>query len=81
MKISIIAIGNSKGVRFSKAILQQYEITDAVELVLEKDHIIIKSVNKPRQGWEEKFETMHQDGEDQLLIDSVLEDEDFETWK
>ena len=81
MEIPIIAIGNSKGLRFSKAILQQYEITDAVELVLEKDHIIIKSVKKPRQGWDKKFQVMHQDVEDQLLIDSVFEDEDFEAWK
>lgn len=42
MDISVIQIGNSKGIRLSKTLIEQYNITDAVELILEKEHFIIK---------------------------------------
>ena len=42
MNIAVIPIGNSKGIRLGKAILEKYNIKDAVELVLEKGYIILK---------------------------------------
>jgi antitoxin MazE len=78
MQISIVQIGNSKGIRLSKTLLEQYQITDKVELVLEKDHIILKPVSQPRQGWDEAFAAMHANGDDQLLLDSVFEDENWD---
>lgn len=42
MDISAIQIGNSKGIRFTKTLIGKYNITDTVELILEKDCIIIK---------------------------------------
>ena len=44
MDISVIPIGNSKGIRLSKTLIEKYNITDKVELLLEKDYIIIKNV-------------------------------------
>jgi len=35
MDISLIPIGNSKGIRLSKTILKKYNIQDAIELILE----------------------------------------------
>lgn len=75
MEISIIQIGNSKGIRLAKAILEQYNIKDKVELVLEKDHLVIKPIAAPRKGWEEAFRQMHEAGDDELMIDDVFEDE------
>ncbi|MFT7029704.1 MAG: antitoxin MazE [Marinoscillum sp.] len=80
MKASIIKIGNSKGLRLSKQILEQYHINDEVELTLEADRIILKPVNEPRKGWGEAFQIMAERGEDELLVDDVLEDEEFEEW-
>lgn len=80
MDVSVISIGNSKGIRLSKTLLDKYNITDKVELVLEKDCIILKPVSRPRAGWEAAFEEMHQSGDDQLLIDDVFEDENGEAW-
>lgn len=37
MEVSIIKIGNSKGFRLSKTILERYNITDKMELILEKE--------------------------------------------
>lgn len=81
MELSVINIGNSKGIRFSKTILEQYQINDKVELILEKTQIIIKPIAEPRKNWEEAFMQMHKNGDDQLLIDDVFNDEALEEWK
>jgi antitoxin MazE len=80
MQVSVIPIGNSKGIRLSKTILEKYNINDSVELLLEKECIIIKPVIEPRKNWEKAFEKMHESGDDQALITDVFEDETFEEW-
>lgn len=80
MKTSIIQIGNSKGLRLSKAILERYNIRDAVELILEKGRIILKPIDQPRKGWDEAFSRMHANKEDTLLIDDIFADETFDKW-
>ena len=54
MDISVIPIGNSKGIRLSKTLLEKYNITDKVELILEEDFIILKPKIEPRKGWEDE---------------------------
>ena len=80
MELSIIKIGNSKGIRLKKSILDRYNIKDKVELILERGRIILKPVSKPRQGWEDAFRTMQYNQEDNLLIPDVFEDDMDEEW-
>ncbi len=80
MEVSIIAIGNSKGLRLSKTLLEKYNIKDKVELVLEKGYIIIKPISSPRKNWEAAFKKMHALGDDQLLFEDVFEEENFGEW-
>ena len=72
MEISVIPIGNSKGIRLAKSLLDKYNITDTVELILEKGFIILKPKTTPRKNWEKSFKKMHQNGDDKLLIDDVF---------
>ena len=81
MQISVIDIGNSKGIRLTKNLLEKYDIKDKVELVLEKGRIILKPVSNPRQGWEKSFQEMAANGDDRLLIDDIFNDENLEEWK
>jgi antitoxin MazE len=81
METNVIKIGNSKGVRLSKTILEKYQIGEKVEIILEDDQIVLKPIKTPRQGWAEAFKKMHENGDDELLIPDVFEDEDFEKWK
>lgn len=37
--------------------------------------------NPPRQGWEDDFKRMHDNGDDELLIDDIFEDENLEEWE
>jgi antitoxin MazE len=81
MELSVINIGNSKGIRLSKTILEKYNIHDKIELVLEKGFIVLKPKMEPRKDWEKAFQKMHETGDDQLLMNDVFEDETFEEWK
>ncbi len=81
MEISVIKIGNSKGIRLSKTLLDRYNIKDTVDLIMDKGQIILKPISKPRKGWEKAFEKMAENGDDNLLIDDVFDDENLEEWK
>ncbi|MCH4828266.1 MULTISPECIES: AbrB/MazE/SpoVT family DNA-binding domain-containing protein [Flavobacterium] len=78
MELSVINIGNSKGIRFSKTILEQYNIGDKVELILEKSQIVIRPKTQTRKNWDKAFMQMNHNGDDSLLIDDVFEEETFE---
>ena len=80
MKTAIIQIGNSKGLRLSKTILKQYNITDEVELIFEKGQIVVKPINVPRANWETAFAEMRQNNDDELLISDIFEEENLEEW-
>lgn len=81
MEVSVVKIGNSKGIRLGKSLLERYNIRDAVELVLEEDQIVIKPLAKPRDKWGEAFKNMNANGDDQLLMPDIFEDENLEEWK
>lgn len=80
MEAAIIKIGNSKGLRLSKTILEKYNIKDKVEMILEQGQIILKPIEKPRKNWEKAFEKMRENNDDKLLLDDVFENENFEEW-
>jgi len=81
MEASIIKIGNSRGLRLSKSILEKYNINERVEIILEKGRIILKPIESPRKNWETAFKKMHLDKDDQLLVNDVFDNETFEEWK
>lgn len=80
METSIIKIGNSKGLRLSKTILEKYKIKDKVEIILEKSEIILRPITSPRKNWENEFRKMSENGDDKLLMNDVFEDENLEEW-
>ena len=51
-----------------------------MELLLEKDYIILKPKTLPRKNWEKSFKKMHDNGDDKLLIVDFFEDENTEEW-
>jgi antitoxin MazE len=81
METPIIKIGNSRGLRLSKSILERYNISEKVEIILEKGRIILKPIESPRKNWETAFQKMHAENDDQLLVNDVFDNETFEEWK
>ena len=81
MLISVVKIGNSKGIRLPKNILEQCDITDKIELEVHNKEITLKSIKKTiRDGWEEKFKKMAENGDDKLQIDDSI-DFDMKNWE
>ncbi len=77
MNVSIIKVGNSKGLRIPKALIDEYKIEDTVELTLKDDCIEIRPKKKPRENWKNEFQKMSENNDDELLIPDVFEDEDL----
>ena len=78
MKVPVVRIGNSKGIRLSATLIKKYNLTDEVELMLEPEAIVIKAIAQPRHDWDKAFSGMRKKKDDNLLIDSVLDDRDWE---
>ena len=84
MKTQIVKIGNSQGIRIPKIILQESHISQEVELIAEHEQIIIRSVKKVRDGWDDAFKTMAANQDDTLLDKEFLRDTstwDDEEWE
>ncbi len=80
MELPIIQIGNSKGFRLSKTLIEKYNIKNKVEIILKKGYIVLKPIAQPRKDWDISFKEMNENGDDQLLFDDVFEDENLEEW-
>ena len=81
MQIKLVQIGNSKGIRIPKKILNQCRIENQLDLQVQADKIILKPLKSgPREGWDLAAKRMHAEGDDQLLIPDVLEDDAELDW-
>lgn len=72
IKTRIIKIGNSKGIRIPKFLLDQLGLAEEVELSLGDNQLIIQSVRPVRYNWDEQFQQMAEKGDDYLLDDEIV---------
>jgi antitoxin MazE len=83
IRSKVVKIGNSRGIRIPRTLLEQAGLTDEVEMTVEGNRLIVHSAHLPRAGWEARFAEMAEKGDDQLLDEAVLPtqwDEDEWTW-
>ena len=81
MKTHLVRIGNSRGIRLPKPLIDQAGLTNEVEIRVEGGAIIIERAATPREGWAEAAKEMHTRGED-VLIDPVISTEfDENEWE
>ena len=81
MKAHIVRIGNSKGIRLPKMLLQEAQLEDEVDLQAEPGRILISKTAHPRTGWAEAARRMRAQGEDRLLDPPMATQFDKEEWK
>jgi len=83
MRVRIVKIGNSQGIRIPKPILEQTGIMEDVELEVENNQIIIRPISKPRAGWDAAFKTMAQKGDVELIhgTETISHSWDEEEWQ
>lgn len=81
MKAKLVQIGNSRGIRLPKTLIQQANLGDDVDLQVRKDSIIISSVRYPRLGWADAARQAAVRGEDALLDPVTPTRFDNEDWE
>jgi antitoxin MazE len=79
MRTRIVKIGNSRGIRIPKPLLEQAGLHEDVDLVLE-DGVLIVRPAQVRQGWDEAFQATAEEGTDQMLDASDATRFDDEEW-
>lgn len=84
MKLDIIRIGNSKGIRLPKAVLEQCELGDEVELEVRGQEIVLRQPKRrPREGWGEAFAKAiekHGPPEEEMLLGEFPNEFDESEW-
>lgn len=69
MKTRIVAIGNSRGIRIPKPLLEQTGLSGEVEISAEDGALVIRPAKRPRASWAAAFQEMARRGDDALLDD------------
>ena len=67
MRAKLVGIGNSRGIRIPKTLLEQGQFKDEVEMELVDGCLVIRPAVCARNGWDEAFRHMHEHGDDALL--------------
>ena len=75
MKTRLIRIGNSRGVRIPKAVIEECGLDGAVELTVRGRTVILAPVRGRRHGWDDAFKAMAAAGDDVLLLPDGLDGE------
>jgi antitoxin MazE len=81
IKAQIIRIGNSRGLRLPKTLLELSGIQNEVELLERDGEIIIRPVKSVREGWAASFQEMAQRGDDALLDEERPSEWDETEWE
>jgi antitoxin MazE len=82
MKTELVRIGNSRGVRIPKPLIEQCGLGETVDLRVENGSVIISPGRRPREGWAEAFCAAGSSREDELLLEGAGASEfDREEWK
>lgn len=80
-KTKLVSIGNSKGVRIPKTMLDQAGMVGEVVISYEADALVIRRAQAPRQGWRERFSVLGNDGEDFDTFQATENEFDRDEWQ
>jgi antitoxin MazE len=81
MKAQLVRIGNSRGVRIPKALIEQAGLSDTVELTVKDGKIILSRISSRREGWAEAAARMAIRGDDVPLDAPTPTRFDREEWE
>ena len=85
MKAVLVPIGNSRGIRIPKPLIEQCGLADEVDMEVQDGTILIRaSRGRPRAGWTDAFARMAREGDDKLAdsrFHSTQWDKDEWEWK
>ncbi len=78
----LVSIGNSKGVRIPKALLQKYNLKNSLLIEETESGLLLRNKEEKKLSWEETYRAMADERENwddlDVTLNDGLEDEDFE---
>lgn len=66
MLVTLVRIGNSKGVRLPKAVIEQAGLKDEIDLEVKDGKVILSPARQPRAKWAIAAKACHEAGDDAL---------------
>lgn len=72
--IKLVPIGNSKGIRIPKVLLQKYCFEDSLLLEETEQGLLLRKKNDDKSSWEETYQAMAVEQEDWSDFDVTLLD-------
>ena len=73
-EIKIVPIGNSKGIRLPKALLDKYGWSDRLMLEEMEDSVVLRGEKRHHLSWEETYRAMAAESEDWSDLDVAVAD-------
>jgi len=67
MKARLVRIGNSRGIRLPKPMIEEAGLDEDVEVTVGEGVISIRALRRPREGWGEAAREASRRGDDRLL--------------
>ena len=77
----IVKIGNSRGIRIPKFLLDQAQLPDEVELHAEPGRLVVQATRRLRTGWARAARAMPEQAHDALLDEPTATRFDREEWE
>jgi antitoxin MazE len=77
----LVQIGNSRGVRLPKLVIEEAGLADEVELQVREGAVVIRPLHPPRSGWEAAAKALRDSSGDRLLDSPTPTRFDEEEWE
>ena len=74
IELNVVQIGNSRGVRLPKAVLERYEIKEALVLEAREEGLLLRGKKDKRLTWEETYREMAREKKDWSDLDATVAD-------
>ncbi len=82
MRTELVRIGNSRGIRIPKPLIEQCGFRETVEVRVVRDSLIVSPERRPRQSWSEAFRVSGHAAHDELMLETTGANEfDREEWR
>ena len=74
VELKLVPIGNSRGVRLPKEIIERYAIEDTIVLEAHEEALVFRNKHDKRLSWEDTFKAMAREREDWRDLDMTIAD-------
>ena len=80
MRAEIVRIGNSRGIRIPKPVIEQCGFGKKVEIKVENKRLVVSRESRPREGWELMFRSAGDSEIDDRALEKLTNEFDRTEW-